>query len=435
MILPDEKGSLERKNILPYRFIELEEQFVNECVECGLCIDKCPCIPMGRLGDIDSKDMLEEIKSFLRGGNFSELVVEKAFTCSRCGICLDICPKKIDGYGLQQALRCHAVHEDKRELSLHGLEINNRVWDDFDFDNMLASIQVKPHERRWIDGIPKTKQQKDTVVYLGCSTIRYVSKINVMLDILDMLGIDYVAIAGICCGTRAQIVGKLQEADSQGLKLISVLKDYFEPKEVIVYCPTCLYTIGKELRKITGLPFSVKSVLNTIAENVDKLSFRQPIEKKVAFHDPCKLGRMYGEYEAPRTILRAIPGVTLLEMLHHKKESNCCGGTAWRYNPEYANQLRNVVYAEATEAGIDILATACLICYNRFVVGAKGYSFQIMDLLELLGKSLGIQYEDNFEKYMNYHDPECVIKETEENIAASPYSVYEMRQVLQHLLK
>jgi len=254
-----------------------------------------------------------------------------------------------------------------------------------------------------------------------------------MLEILEMLGIDFVAIAGVCCGTRAQIVGKLKEADRQGLQLISVLKN-FEPKQVLVYCPTCLYTIKKELTKIIDLPFQVKSVLNVIAENLDKLSFTHSINKKVAFHDPCKLGRMYGEYEAPRMILRAIPGVKLIEMSHSKEYSNCCGGTAWRYNPDYARHLRKIAMDDAKESGIDMLATACLICYNRFCNGAQKYPYQLIDLLELVGKALGIKYEDKLEKYINYHDPERVIRETKEYIDVSPYSVEQMHQVLPHLL-
>jgi len=229
-----ENSLLQGRSILPDRFVKLEEKTINECISCGVCIDVCPCVPMGSLGNIPNEDITEEIKHFLEGDILSETVIDRAFDCSRCGICLDICPNNIDVYGLQQALRCQIVAQGKRELTLHGIKLGDRVWDDFDFDNILASIQVKPREKRWIDGIPNKTQQKDTVVYLGCSTVRYVSKINVMLDILEMLGIDFVAIVGVCCGTRAQIVGKLKEADLQGLQLISVLKN-LEPKQVLVY--------------------------------------------------------------------------------------------------------------------------------------------------------------------------------------------------------
>jgi Fe-S oxidoreductase len=58
---------------------------------------------------------------------------------------------------------------------------------------------------------------------------------------------------------------KLKEADRQDLQLISVLKN-LEPKQVLVYCPACLYTIKKELTKIIDIPFQVIDLLELVGE-------------------------------------------------------------------------------------------------------------------------------------------------------------------------
>jgi Fe-S oxidoreductase len=418
---------------IPQNYLETQKAFLSDCISCGICISECPCIPIGHLANTDADRILDEVRQFLNGGIITDIVTNRAFDCCRCGICLNICPSGINVYDLQQALRAHNVAHGVRNLTLHGITFGNRVWDDFDFDKILSSLQVKPEERRWTEGDQENVPESEFVLYLGCSTIRYVSKINTLLDILERIGFKFETIAGICCGTRHEIIGKLQEAQSQGLHLISALSKY-KPKEVWVYCPTCLYTIKAEIAKSHEVPFKIRSVYDVLADNIDKLDFKNSMSKKVAFHDPCKLGRMSGEYEPARKVLKSIPGLEFVELADSKQESNCCGGTAWRYNPEQASLLRQKAMRCAEEAGIDILATACLICYNRFSAKASEYSYRVCETAEIVGEALGIRYADKLKEYMGYHDFELVINQTKEYIEASRYSVEEMRAILPHLL-
>jgi heterodisulfide reductase subunit D len=424
-----------RHDMLPERYIQLEKAFLSECVSCGVCVDVCPCIPFSSIRDMGSKEISKEIKAALADGNLSDAVVERAFACSRCGICIDICPKGIDVYELQQALRCQILNQGRRKLTLNQIHTGARVYDDYDVDNVLSSIQIRPDEKRWVDDLSPDIPRKGTVLFLGCSTRRYVDKINTTIDILESLGLDFITLAGgvFCCGARSQAVGKLREADREGERLIAALAGY-GAEEVLVFCPACLHMLKEELPNVTPLPFTVKHVFEIILENLGKLHFRHAVNKTVTFHDPCKLGRMCHDYESARAVLRAIPGVNVVEMSDSREKSNCCGGTAWRYNPDYARRLGKKAMDCAAETGADIMATACMLCYMRFYDMAAEYPFDIRDVLSIIGESLGIEYENKLIKYRGYHDPERVIAEAREYIQASEYSAEEMSCLLRHLL-
>ena len=90
--------------------------------------------------------------------------------------------------------------------------------------------------------------------------------------------------------------------------------------------------------------------------------------KRVAYHDPCYLGRHNGIFDPPRDVLRRLPGVELVELSDARENSLCCGGGGARIWMETDKRERfaDLRLAQAREAGADLLVTACPYCISNF---------------------------------------------------------------------
>jgi len=143
----------------------------------------------------------------------------------------------------------------------------------------------------------------------------------------------------------------------------------------------------------------------------------------VTYHDPCNLGRLgepfvawegkekkifnqihtweprrpryngaYGIYEAPRSLLQAIPGVRLTEMERIREYSWCCGagGLCSETYPEFSTATASERITEANSTGAQALVTACPWCESTFrnVKDENGKTIQVLDLIELAAMAL-----------------------------------------------
>jgi Fe-S oxidoreductase len=154
-----------------------------------------------------------------------------------------------------------------------------------------------------------------------------------------------------------------------------------------------------------------------------KLKLTRPVNMKVTYHDPCHLGRLgepyvpwngkekkifgqavcydpprpkyngaWGVYEPPRDILKAIPGVQLVEMERIKEAAWCCGagGGSREAYPEFSRATANERIDEAQSTGADAIVTACPWCERNFIdaTDANGIKMQVFDVIELVGQAI-----------------------------------------------
>ena len=119
-----------------------------------------------------------------------------------------------------------------------------------------------------------------------------------------------------------------------------------------------------------------------------------PVKERITYHDSCYLGRYNGIYDAPREILKAIPGVQLVEMKRNRENSMCCGaggGLMWMEERE-GTRINLVRTEQALEVNPTIIGTACPYCLTMMSDGVamKEAEVSALDVVEILAKSLAI---------------------------------------------
>ncbi len=120
----------------------------------------------------------------------------------------------------------------------------------------------------------------------------------------------------------------------------------------------------------------------------------------MTYHDPCYLGRHSGVYDAPRDILKAIPGIDFVEMGRNREQSMCCGGGGgglWMEKLK-GERLSDLRIEEAMATGATVLATSCPYCITMFEDSTRTLNvdeqIKIKDVTELFLESLGVNMDE-----------------------------------------
>jgi Fe-S oxidoreductase len=126
-----------------------------------------------------------------------------------------------------------------------------------------------------------------------------------------------------------------------------------------------------------------------------KLTPRLSLDEVITYHDSCYLGRYNGLFDAPRNILKAIPGVKLVEPERNRENAMCCGaGGGLMWMEERTGNRINVTRTEQLlETNPSIIGTGCPYCLTMISDGTKAKEVneqvQTLDIVEILEKSLG----------------------------------------------
>ncbi len=365
------------------------------CYGCAKCTAVCP---VDIVGDYSPRKIHRKTQMGIDLFTSPDL-----WLCTTCMNCLRVCPKEVNMIKIMPAVREQAVLEGTTVPP----ELQKAFEDTAKHGNPLGQPQRKRAD--WVKkaGVPvpilkDLKRPVDILWYVGSYPSYHPRGIDAACAaarLFNALGIDF-GILGI---------EEKDDGDSQRLAgekgLFEMLAEYniatfskYQFNRMVVTGPHEFNAFKNEYPKY-GADFKVVHYTRFLVEYLDKLRplLKQPLNLKVTFHDPCYLGRHNGEYDAPRELLRAIPGLELVEMGRCRENGYCCGGGGggmWldSFSKEHTKmRLSERRVREAVEYGADVLAVCCPFEVSRFEDAAKSTGndqLKVRDILELLDESM-----------------------------------------------
>ena len=371
------------------------------CTACARCQDVCPAYNSGKTLNpmqiiMDIKNYGKEHGTSLLSGKVPEEDIVQRFTpdaiwaCTTCYACVEACPVHIEHVPKLTDARRHLVMEasefpEELQNLFNNLERNSNPWG--------LGAHTRAH---WADGLDiKIGEPAEYLFYVGCagSFDDRNKKVSIATaKLLKEAGVDFTILGEMeaCNGDPARRAGNefsfqmMAEMNVDTMNSLGTLK-------VITACPHCFHTIGKEYEKYGGKyeVYHHSQILNELRQK-EKLIIKD-FEDKVTFHDPCYLGRIGGETEAPRGAL----GNDLIEMERHGTNSFCCGGGgAQIWMEEDADKRVNEIRArEASKTGADTVAVGCPFCMTMMSDGLKsiGDGKPVKDISEILLENLEVK--------------------------------------------
>ncbi len=407
-VMPDEAfkpGT--RKAALPLSVRDLIA--LDSCVKCGSCVSVCPVYAQTQQLETTMGGFYTNLKSFIRktyglpgmlsgAANPKDMLKEyseASYLCTLCGRCTIVCPAFIDTKDLRIASRGFMVERGEYPHSMHQLAETVRK---------VHNILGEPNENRsaWMEALGEVprdmfQREKAKVVYfVGCVASYFPMTKRIpqsFVQILEKAGVDFTILGGEewCCGFP--LIGAGMKKDAEALIQHNFQKVSEKGAEAVVFaCPSCYHTWMEASKNKIEIFHSTQFIKRLIEEG--KISFKEK-KIKVTYHDPCDLGRASGVYEAPREILRAIPGVELVEMNENREECKCCGGggNLEMVRPELSAALAQAKIEEIKATGADTVITACQQCVRTIQANArrKKIPITVMDIIEFVLKNMNGQ--------------------------------------------
>ena len=333
----------------------IDEDALWSCTTCGACVQQCPV-------DIEHIDHFVDMRRNM-------VMVESDFPAELNGLFKNV-EQKGNPWGMNASMRNAWIEEVDFDVRVFGMDGEDVIPDDVEY-----------------------------LFWVGCAGAyedRAKRTTKAVAELMNVAGVEFMVLGEgeTCTGDPARRAGNEFLFQMQAMQNVEVLNE-IKAKKIVVTCPHCLNTIGREYPQLDG-HYEVVHHTQLLAQLLrdKKLTPVKPVDEKVTYHDPCYLGRHNKIYVPPRELVASIPGVNLVEMERSVEKSFCCGaGGARMWMEETIGERVNVNRSdEAIGTGATKIAVGCPFCNvmlndgttQRKQEGAASEDIEVLDVAALL---------------------------------------------------
>ena len=402
------------------------------CARCGYCVPTCEQYS-GRGWESQSpRGKYAFIRDVIAGrAKWDRAAIDTMLVCTTCEVCNTRCQLQLPIEHNWMEMRGKLINEEQRgtfppfEMMAASLRGENDIW-----------AGKRENRDAWVpaDVAEKIPEQADILYFAGCTASFVETDIaEASIRLLQDSGysVGYMGKDESCCGIPMKVAGKwdlfeeiyehnVAEARKRGAKTI------------VTSCPAC-GLVWKELyanlaaERGEEYEFEIKHYSELVAPALadGRLELKvNPLEgKTITFHDSCHMGRAQGNYEPPRDMLKAIPGIEYVEMEHNRVEGLCCGSVLTLVGEiEVAPTLGGHRLQEAVDAGADTVVALCPCCQVQLRDSniKDDLGLKIDDLSRVVAVAAGYDIPESteysmymwsfFDKFIRLMEPENMAK-------------------------
>jgi len=390
------------------------------CATCAKCNSVCPVYDVFQSEDMSSRGWFEIVTAKDYRYLDSKRVVE---ACLNCKSCRTICPAGVDVSDL--ILKRRAEHPNRMAGRIFRLQA--RRWL---FEPLLKAAALtqplwdRPRPRTWLERLLRpvlrriagtaqlprglrlprlaTRHLRERYAALTCaasgSSVAYFHGCaanyfddgvgDAVIAVLRQHGVEPALPPQRCSGTPIQTYGHESLVLEAARFNLASLAPY---ATVVTGCASCtlmlkdyprLFAPGPEREQAERLAARVKHITEFVAESPAGPAYRAGrVPRKVTYHSSCHL-RAAGAGQAPRQVLKRLPGVDFVEM---PDADRCAGGAGTYLVKDYDTSQK--IFARKRraiqESGAEVVATSCPACMIQLKNGLEG-STEVKHVAELL---------------------------------------------------